>query len=258
MTNQRRETVGGTQALDRALGVIFALAEAERPLSVPEIAERVGVPQSTTYRLIQSLEQRGLLQRRGPNRISLGLRILDLSRVVFHQLERDLLQRAHPIMAELARVTGEATVLMGRVGMHAISLDSVDSPNTLVRMAFESGRVLPLHLGASNKSLLAFLPETVIEEVIAMACRETPSLLSERLRQDLATIRAQGYAVTTGELDPEATGIGAPVLDAHGHAVASLSVAGPNGRLEPRVAEVIPLVVAAARRLSAQLAWVEL
>src|SRR5690606_19846761 len=58
----------GTQTLARALDILFALAEAESTLSVSEIAERVSIPESTTYRLLQTLEQNGVVERRAKGR----------------------------------------------------------------------------------------------------------------------------------------------------------------------------------------------
>lgn len=254
MTRRQDATRGpSAQSIGRALDIVFFLATARRPLTVAEIVEGLKIPQSTVYRLIKVLEERGLLQRRH-GKVELGLRLLDLARVVYHQLQRDLLRFASPIVAQLAALTGEAAVLMGRVGVYAICLTSADSPRP-IRMAFERGQVLPLYRGASNKALLAFLPERVIAEVLEHAQREDPDLDLEALQAELAEIRRRGYSITTGELDPGATAIGAPVLDAQGVAIASLSVAGPTERLKEHLAEHTSLTVRAARRLSEQLGW---
>ena len=55
--------VNKTQTLERALDIIFSLAEAETILTVSEIAEKVAIPESTAYRLIKSLEQYGMVER---------------------------------------------------------------------------------------------------------------------------------------------------------------------------------------------------
>lgn len=254
MSKKPAEQPTGTQSLDRALSVIFALVEADQPLTVQEIAKRVNIPVSTTYRLVSALEQRGLLERHPHAGIRLGLRVLELSRSVVHRLNRELLQQASPIMEELTRVTGEASVLTGRVGLNAICLYHVDSPRS-IRMAFESGRVQPLYRGASNKALLAFLPEQVVSEVLAEAVRQEPGLSEADLAADLAAVRERGYSVTHGELDPDASGIGAPVFDAFGRVTASLSLAGPSDRFAPKVEQFTPLVVKAASTLSVRLGW---
>ena len=57
-------------------------------------------------------------------------------------------------------------------------------------------------------------------------------------------MREQGYAVAVDELEVGLTAIAAPIRNAHGDVIASLSVSGPTFRLgEPRVKELVPLVV---------------
>src|SRR5437763_16018062 len=55
----------GTQAIDRAAQLLVGVVESARPPSVGELAERVGLPKSTTSRLVSALERQGLVQRLG-------------------------------------------------------------------------------------------------------------------------------------------------------------------------------------------------
>ena len=77
-----------------------------------------------------------------------------------------------------------------------------------------------------------------------------------RLRKQLAQVREDGYAVAVDELEIGLTAIAAPVHNAHGDVVCSMSVSGPTFRLHPdRVDEVVPLVVEASDELSHRLGW---
>jgi DNA-binding IclR family transcriptional regulator len=90
------------------------------------------------------------------------------------------------------------------------------------------------------------LPSYTAETVTARA----------RLRRDLVEVREQGYAVAVDELEIGLTAIAAPIRNAHGDVIASLSVSGPTFRLtEPRVKEVVPLVVDAADEVSRRLGY---
>ena len=71
-----------------------------------------------------------------------------------------------------------------------------------------------------------------------------------------ATVRKQGYAVAIDELEVGLTAISAPVRNAHGDVVCSMSVSGPTFRLKgDRVDELVPLLVEAADELSHRLGW---
>jgi len=243
----------GTQTLARALDILFALAEAESTLSVSEIAERVSIPESTTYRLLQTLEQNGVVERRAKGQIGLGLRILDLARSLYQQIDRELYVIARPIMESIAEKTDETTILTVRTGTNVICIQQVES-RRLIRFAIENGRILPLHLGASGKAILAYETERVLDQVLK---RMEDPRQKEALLENLERIRRQGYCLTVGEVDPDVFGIAAPIFDGYRRVVASLTIAGPSERLHPGTGEMmIRSVVEATREISRKLARV--
>ncbi|MEW9033539.1 MAG: IclR family transcriptional regulator [Planifilum fimeticola] len=241
----------GTQTLGRALDILFALAEAESTLSVSEIAERVSIPESTTYRLLQTLEQNGVVERRGKGQIGLGLRILDLARSLYQQIDRELYVIARPIMESIAEKTDETTILTVRTGTNVICIQQVES-RRWIRFAIENGRILPLHLGASGKAILAYETERVLDQVLK---RMEDPREKEKLQKELERIRQRGYSLTVGEVDPDVFGIAAPIFDGYQRIVASLTIAGPSERLHPERSEMmVRSVVEATREISQKLA----
>ncbi|AIQ11919.1 IclR family transcriptional regulator [Paenibacillus durus] len=239
--------MNGTQTLSRALDILFALAEAGDTLTVSEIAEKVSIPESSTYRFLQTLEQNGIVERRGRSRIALGLRILDLARSLNLQFQRDLLPLALPIMEELTEKVQETSVLFVRTGNHAVCIQNVKS-NSLIQFSIENGRILPLHLGASGKCILAFESDKVAQRIF-QTIEDAGDIA--RLKAELEAARADHYIITKGEVDPDVFAIAAPITDGHAHAVASLSVAGPSFRCSPeREGVIIEAVKLAAAELS--------
>jgi DNA-binding IclR family transcriptional regulator len=61
--------------------------------------------------------------------------------------------------------------------------------------------------------------------------------------------------VAVDELEVGLTALAAPIRNAHGDVIASVSVSGPSFRLEPRVDEVVPQLVEAAAEVSHRLGW---
>ncbi len=242
--------MNGIQTVGRALEILSVIAEAGTTLSVSEIAERVGIPESTTYRLLQTLEQNCVVERKAKGQIALGLKILDLARSLYQQMDRELCMITRPVMEQLTAKTEETTVLMVRTGLNIVCIQNVESQR-LIRFALENGRVLPLHTSASGKSILAFENGKVIEQVLhSMNDRER----KENLVAELERIRQQGYSITVGEADKDVFGIGAPIYDAYGRVMASLTLAGPVDRLkEENKKELVKEILNAARGISDKL-----
>ncbi|OMF79276.1 IclR family transcriptional regulator [Paenibacillus glucanolyticus] len=245
--------MNGTQTLGRAIDILFVLAESGSTLTVSEIAEKVGIPDSTAYRFIQTLIKNGFVERKGRGQIGLGLRIFDLARSLSQQIERDLLTVARPIMEALSDDTGETTVLFIRSGSKAICIEHVTSKR-LIRFSIESGRVLPLASGASGKSLLAFESERVLKEMLKLFGEKQSEETRLQLVKELEAIREQGYSLTLGEVDSDVFAIAAPIFDPQQNIMASLSVAGPVHRLnEDDIPALIDQVKNAASRISVKL-----
>nr|MBC9201783.1 IclR family transcriptional regulator [Paenibacillus sp. PL91] len=239
--------MNGTQTLGRALDILFALAEADGALSVTDIAQKVAIPESSIYRFLQTLEQNGIVERRGKGQIGLGMRILDLARSLSQQMHREIVPLALPVMEELTQVTNETSLLFIRSGASATSIQTVRS-KALIQYSAENGRMLPLYLGASCKAILAYESEKTIQNVLD---KWAPNLSKDSLLQQLHRIREQGYALTQGEIDPDAFAVGAPVFDSRGMLVASLSIAGPKYRFDDKLRRLsIQAVQHAAEELS--------
>jgi len=232
------------------LDILFVVAEANSTLSVSEIAEKVELPESTTYRLLQTLEQNGIIERRGKGRIGLGLKILDLARSLHGQIDSELYTIARPIMESLTEKLNETSLLMVRTGMQVVCIQNVNSRH-LLRMAVENGRILPLNKGASGKAILAFETPRIIEQ--ALKSLEDDEAAS-RLDRELETIRHSGSSVTIGEVDPDVCAIAVPIFDAYRRVIASLSLAGLSNRFkEEAIPGMIETVAEAARQISKKL-----
>lgn len=233
------------------LAVFAATDEAE--LSVGELARLAELPPSTAYRYIQGLREAGYLESAGTGAIRLGERVEALARRL--QLRDPLADLARPVMRELSRLTSETVLLIEAAGTFGVCVERVESQEP-VRLSFAKGRMEPLHAGASVRALLAFLPDAVLQDVIAAGLQPfTPATIADpdALRRSLAVVREQGYAHSVGEMDVDVRALGVPLRPSgHGYARAALSVTGPAYRFtEDKVAKVLPLLKASAARIEA-------
>lgn len=244
------QTMNGTQTLSRALDILFALAEANGSLSVSDISQKVSIPESSTYRFLQTLEQNGIVERRSKGQIGLGMRILDLARSLSQQVHKELVPLALPIMEELTTETNETSLLFIRSGTNAICIQNIKS-RALILYSTENGRILPLHLGASSKAILAFESEKVIQTVLNNLSNEADQKV---LLEDLKKVRDQGYATSQGEADPDVFAVGVPIFDSRGSLIASLSIAGPKFRFdEAHSRKSMEAVIRSAEEISRRL-----
>jgi DNA-binding IclR family transcriptional regulator len=107
--------------------------------------------------------------------------------------------------------------------------------------------------GAPARAILAFLDHPLREEIIA---QRGPSPTGERidaraLRDELATIRKQGYAFSHGQHTPTAVGIAAPFFAATGDVAGVIGVTLPDSRFEKRMrAPLVELVLESAAQMS--------
>ncbi len=232
---------GGAAAVDRALTLLQAFGAGDPPLSLATLAERTQLYKSTALRLLASLEHAMLVERLDDGRYALGHGVARLNQVycASYSLERVVV----PELRKLVELTGESAAFHVQWGHGAnaqrVSLLRVDSPQP-IRDHYKAGDMLPMTGGVGAKVLIAFGPDK------ALAKAQSDQKL-------LQTIRARGYHAAVGDRDPEVAGISAPVFKAEGQARAlagSLILTMPANRYN---SAHIPLVVAAAQRLSQQM-----
>ncbi|NRQ38647.1 IclR family transcriptional regulator [Nonomuraea sp. NN258] len=229
-------------------------------LSAARVAAHLNVARSTAYRYLQSLNTMGFLEENeGGSGFRLGPRVLDLARLARKGV--GLSELARPVMRELARATGFPVLFTRLIGTSVSCLEREDA-NQALRLSYERGQILPVNAGAAALAVLAWAQEGVVEEILARPLdRFTDATVTEpeQLRRRLAEIRARGYAVTRGELDPDVLGIAAPVRGQDDLVVGAISIAALSHRVpeeqEPGVADA---VLKAAAELSAQVTRMEL
>jgi IclR family KDG regulon transcriptional repressor len=251
------QTDGGKLRTIRRITTVLNCFSRETPmLSLSQISESLGLPRSTTHRLLKAMEVAGFLMRDPASRkYRLGYRLLYWGRQVQDAL--DLRGTSFPILQALARSTGETAILSVRDGNEGVCLEMVESSQP-VRLTMDVGKRLRLHAGASAKVLWAFLPEAEIRRILGeidlLVLKPNTITDPARMYQELMDIRERGYATSFEETDSGAMGVAAPVYDSAGQVVAGIGIAAPMSRITPKqVPEIAPVVVDAGRQVSARL-----
>jgi len=249
------EGSAGVQSVDRALTILEVLARVGEA-GVTEIAGELGVHKSTAFRLVTTLEAHRLVeQTTDRGRYRLGVGVLRLAGATTARL--DLVQEARPVCRQLAADTGETVNIAVLSESSALYLDQVAGSSALQPHNWV-GQHIPLHATSNGKVLLSGLDDARVKELLGTLSRYTSTTITKkgRLREELDLVREQGYAVAVDELEEGLTAVAAPIRNAHGDVIASMSVSGPTFRLsEQRVADVVPQLVEAAAEVSHRLGW---
>ncbi|HEX4358136.1 MAG TPA: IclR family transcriptional regulator [Pseudonocardia sp.] len=231
-------------AVQRAVDVLDALAEARTELGTNEIARRTGINVSSISRLLSTLVSAGLVQHvPSSGRYRLGVRILQLAGAARDSL--DIRAVSRPYLEELTELTGETSTLSLPGEHDLLTVDFVQSPRS-VRSVAEIGRNSVAHATAAGKVFLAWggtLPEGDL-----VAYTEQTIVDRSALAAEIAKVAERGWAQAVGEREEDLNAVAAPVRDAAGRLRAVLGVQGPALRFRPRAmrAAVDPLVERAA------------
>jgi DNA-binding IclR family transcriptional regulator len=255
MSNAATETVGGVQSVDRALRILEILARSGES-GVTDIAVALEVHKSTAFRLVATLEQHGLVEQvEGRGKYRLGVGLLRLAGATSARL--DVVQEARPLCKHLAAATGEMVNLATLSDGSALYLDQVAGSSALQPHNWV-GQHVPLHATSNGKVLMAWLSDSELQDVLGHLPSYTGQTITTRskLKKELELVREQGYALAIDELEIGLTALAAPVHNAHGDVICSMSVSGPTFRLNSeKITVVLPLLIEAADELSHRLGW---
>ena len=227
------------QAVEHAIDVLDCLAAAGTAIGVSDVARQTGLSKATVFQLLATLEGRRMVMRE-PDSASyrLGWALYEMG--IGLARSSDVSRVARPFLDRLAIETGESVLLGILDEGFVLYLDRGDAPSGF-RMVAAAGARSPLHSTASGKLLLAYAGEEEIERYLTGTLESfTPNTLTEPdvLRAQLAEIREQGYATCWQERELGLCSVAVPLRDHTAAVVASLTLAGPEGRLTEESVEV--------------------
>lgn len=250
--------IPGAQAVDRAISILFALADAGRPLSLAEISRLTGLPKPTAHRILKALAAWHLVRAgESSGRYTLGFGVLRLSSALVK--DSDIRAIARPFMQRLTDLSGETVALSLLINRRRVYIDQVESPHA-VRWVVRIGEAAPLYAGAAAKALLAYLPEEEQAEILkgvkfVRLAPNTPRSAEELIPQ-LAEVRRSGVAFAFSERDPGIAAVAAPFFDFSGRPVGALTICGPEHRFGwSEMERCREPLLSAVKAISAQLGY---
>lgn len=246
----------GAPALDRGLAILELLDGAAGGLNLTDISVAVGSPKNSTSRLLQTLMDRGYVDRdEATMRIRLTGKLLRLGQPRLRDVS--LVECALEPMRGLRDRLGETVQLGIAIGDEGVIIEKLESTQA-VRIGVNIGLRFPLHNNAPGKVLLASRELTERELTIDRLSLERTTLRTITTRggllKECQRVEAQGYATDFGEADEGIHCVAAPIRDRFSRVLAAVWISGIAGRMpKSRFAAVAREVVQTAQMIERRL-----
>ncbi|NML31387.1 IclR family transcriptional regulator [Paraburkholderia antibiotica] len=246
--------------LERGLRILAEFSAREPVLGAPELSKRIGIPRTTTFRLLQTLEALGFLERvNGDRYFRLSVAVLRLGFEYLSSLE--LTDVGTPILERLRDATGLSTHLLIRDQRDVVFVAKAQTHEPMFSsVKVHVGTRLPAHATVHGQVLMGDLsfeelrqlyPEPQLERFT----ERTPATVEElygRVRESAAL----GYAVSEASFERGISVVSAPVRDQSGKIAAALTITiprsdiGESAEREPLVISVCQAALELSERLS--------
>lgn len=226
-------------------------------LSFQEIIELSGIPKTSVYRMLISLEEMRFVEKGDDSKYRLGLVFLTYGNLVLSRL--DVRQIAYPIMQKLHKELKEAINLIIKQGDEAIYIEKIDDYQK-VRLYTSIGRRSPLYAGACSRVILSFLQDDEIDAYLDKVEFKSFALGTimdkDRLLESIQHARKNGYTISHSELENHTSAIAAPIYNFKGEVVAGISIAGIEANYRKENVDIYAKkAIAAANEISEKLGY---
>ncbi len=221
------------ESIERGMNVFSFIVNSKKAVGITQISKALNLSLGSVQRVTYTLQKLGYLRKDeeiqkysiGHNGLVLGLGIvkdLDLKRV------------AHPYLRELSAEIDETVNLAVLDGIQIVYLDRVKT-GQIININLSVGSKLPVYCTSMGKSLLAFLPNDELLEILNKINLKplTPNTITTkaRLLRELEKVKKRGFSVNDKELDIGLRSVAAPVRNEHGTVVAAVNIAVPSSRV---------------------------
>lgn len=237
------------RAAQRVLDILDLVQSSADGVTLAQVAAATGMPKSSAFRYLATLEERGYLERDpGIGTYYLGV---SLRAARGHHLEM-LAARARPVLERLCERFGE-TVNLGVLDGCRVAYLEIVEPNRGMRFAARKGDREPIHSTALGKAIASLLDEGRVREILALEGmpQRTARTITDpgRFLEVVDQVRRAGFAIDDRENEEDGRCVAVPLA---GVAVpAALSLSAPAARFSLDAAHrTAPALVEAAEGIT--------
>ena len=243
------------QSLERGLAALRVFDADHPALTLSEVARGAGLTRATARRLLMTFEKLGYMRTDG-RLFSLTPKVLDLGYAYVSSMQ--VSEIAQPFMEALSERVHESVSASVLDGDEIVYVARVPTKR-IMRIALSLGSRLPAAVTSMGRVLIADLPPDQLDVFLARTPlpKRTERTVDDpdRLREVIADVRRQGWALVDQELEDGVRSVAAPVRDRSGRAVVAINISTHAGRVSLREVrnDFVPQLLAVCDDVSTQL-----
>lgn len=231
------------KSASRTIEILNLLATSPKFLTQLEISQALNIPKSSTYELIYTLLETGMVEfdNKDLKTFRLGLRMFEMGMTVLEKI--DFHKMSHSFLEELSLKTGETVFMAIEEQGTIVYLDRIEK-NSSITTSAGLGTRRPMHCTGLGKALLATYSRERVQEIWEMDAEKvayTANTIVEfnKLIDDLKQTREQGYAIDNREMEDEIFCVAAPIYGRTGESVAAISIASIYLKMDQAKTELL-------------------
>jgi DNA-binding IclR family transcriptional regulator len=229
----------------RAIKILNYLHDSSGPKSLTDISKDLKISTTVIHRLLATLKSVGYVLQDPHSRLySMGTIFLDYANKLL--LDMPIIPIINPWLIKVRELTGETVGFYVLKGTDIICASEYESIKE-IRHSVGVGKNIPIHLGASGRVILAYLPSKLVGEIIKLLPMETRDDVLKKLQKT----KQSGYSTNEGELTPNVSALSLPVFDDNNRFIGALSISGPQFRWNTNAMQpMIPKLLKVTKEIS--------
>jgi IclR family transcriptional regulator, KDG regulon repressor len=229
------------KTIDRAIDVLQVFTIEKPSLSIDEISMKADIPKNTVYRILYTLERRGLIKfDQDSLTYQPGLRLIEFG--FLQSSVMDVKKEAEELLDELFKKTKQTVLMALKEDDDQLFYIFKRESSEGLKVSTQVGLRRNIFFGALGHSILAFLPEHKVERLLQeelIPHSENSVTKKDIIRQRLAQIKKERVYFQANETTLGVFGISAPVFNAVGEPIAAIGVIGPAIYFDEKQLEMI-------------------
>ncbi|MEN7550792.1 IclR family transcriptional regulator [Rapidithrix thailandica] len=212
------------QSVKRAFEILECINQNGNLVRLNDIATSLNLKKTTVHNLLDTLKQLGYVEQDALSpryRITTKFQCLYFPAISVHKLRSDM----KPVLQELTNQTRETSYLAMQMGSY-FRYELKCEPERSVRISLEMGKEFEMMKTAIGKIFMAHS-----EHLPAYFLGKLPEAEAEKLKEEIALVRQQGFAYDFEEYEPDLNCTAIPLFQNH-RVIAVLGVSGPAYRFK--------------------------
>lgn len=246
------------RSIDRAIDILQVFNLEKTLLTVDEISKKTKIPNSTVYRILCTLEKRGLIQYNEKKfAYQLGLKLMEFGMLASSTF--NIQQEAEEDLIEFQNKTKQTVIMAVKMDDEILYVFSKENQQGL-KYSSTAGQRRAITFGVLGPVLLAFSPQSQIDRILSLPIpQQTPYTITDKTEWYLILerIREEKIYIDINFTTVGVIGIGAPIFGVDQKVVAAIGFIGPMVQIEDKLEEFKALLLETVDKISRKIRYID-